>query len=386
MSHCHAKLVVTMTALYLHIPFCRTKCHYCSFSSRAGCSELYTPYIHALKKELTQVAGMGPHPPLQSLFIGGGTPSILPCSLLTGIVDHCREQFAMMPDIEISVETNPGTVDERYLQALYRAGVNRLSLGVQSFADPELKILGRSHTAEEAAGAFQAARNAGFTNVNLDLMCGLPGQTPLSWKKSLDLALSLQPEHLSVYQLSIEPGTQFADLLKNKKMELPEEEDILLMDRQTQRGCLAAGMQHYEISNYCLAGYECRHNVNYWLNEDYLACGVAAVSFRKGVREKRITDAREYIRRMDAGISVVEERECLSAEASFRETMIMGLRLIRGVCRETLVQRYGRDPVQYYGPVLDKLVHLGLVELTDTHLRLTGTGRPLANQVMAELV
>ncbi|EKD35677.1 MAG: hypothetical protein ACD_75C01820G0002 [uncultured bacterium] len=375
-----------MTALYLHIPFCRSKCHYCSFSSCAGESDLYGPYVAALKKEIAHVAGPAPLLPLQSLFIGGGTPSILPCTLLTGIVAHCRALFAMTPTIEISVETNPGTVDEGYLRELFRAGVNRLSLGVQSFNDRELRNLGRVHTAEEAILAVQAARNAGFTNINMDLMCGLPGQNALSWRQSLTTALSLQPEHLSVYQLSIEPGTTFADLVDRGKIELPGEDEILEFDHLTAEGCRAAGMHHYEISNYSLTGYECRHNVNYWLNEEYLACGASAVSYRDGVREKRIAGGREYIRRLEAGLQVVVESERLPAEAAFRETVIMGLRLVRGVCCETLRQRYGRDIVQYYGPVLEKLLHLRLVELTGTHLRLTDRGRPLANQVMAELV
>jgi oxygen-independent coproporphyrinogen-3 oxidase len=375
-----------MTALYLHIPFCRSKCHYCSFSSCAGGSELYGPYVSALQEELSQVAGTELHLPLQSIFIGGGTPSILPCSLLTGILDCCRQLFAMAPGVEISVETNPGTVDEGNLLALFRAGVNRLSLGVQSFDDRELISLGRVHTAEEAITAVQAARIAGFSNLNLDLMCGLPGQTARSWCKTLDQALSLRPEHLSVYQLTIEPGTPFGDLALRRRLELPAEEEILEMDRQTDQACHAAGLQKYEISNYSMPGYECRHNVNYWLNGEYLACGASAVSYRMGVREKRTADVGVYIRRMETGLPVVEDRECLSDEASFRETVIMGLRLVRGISRDTLLQRYGRDLVTYYGATLQKLIDLGLVELTGTHLRLTEAGLPLANQVMAQLV
>jgi oxygen-independent coproporphyrinogen-3 oxidase len=189
-----------------------------------------------------------------------------------------------------------------------------------------------------------------------------------------------------VYQLTIEPGTPFGDLALRRRLELPAEEEILEMDRQTDQACHASGVQKYEISNYSMPGYECRHNVNYWLNGEYLACGASAVSYRMGVREKRTADVREYIRRMETGLTVVEERECLSDEASFRETVIMGLRLVRGISRDTLLQRYGRDLVTYYGATLQKLLDLGLVELTDTHLRLTEVGLPLANQVMAELV
>lgn len=284
------------------------------------------------------------------------------------------------------METNPGTIDKGNLQVLFRAGVNRLSIGVQSFDDRELASLGRVHSAQEAIAAVQAARVAGFTNLNLDLMCGLPGQTVGSWRRTLDRALSLRPEHLSVYQLTIEPGTPFADLARCTKLELPVEDEILAMDSQTDQACRCAGMQRYEISNYSMPGYQCRHNINYWLNGEYLACGASAVSFLMGVREKRTAAAREYIRRMETGLPVVEERECLSAEASFRETVIMGLRLTRGVCRDTLWRRYDRDLVDYYGATLEKLLAHGLVELTDTHLRLTEAGLPLANQVMAELV
>lgn len=374
-----------MSALYIHVPFCRSKCHYCSFSSSAGCSELFVPYVAALKKELSYIA-IDNLPPLQSIFIGGGTPTILPSHLLTGIVDFCRKLFPVSPDIEFSVEANPGTVTEGSLQLLARAGVNRLSLGVQSFDDRDLKNLGRIHSAGEACAAVRAARNAGFANLNLDLMCGLPGQTVTSWQQTLDRALALQPEHLSVYQLTVEPETPFAELLHSGRLSLPAEEEIIEMDSRTVQSCRDAGLIQYEISNYARPGFECRHNINYWENGEYLAAGVSAVSCLDGTREKRTADIRDYIGKMAAGLPVVVEKECLAAEASFRETVIMGLRMVRGVCRDSLRRRYGSDVAEYYGPILEKLCNLGLVELTATHLRLTERGRPLANLIMAELV
>ena len=374
-----------MSALYLHVPFCRSKCHYCSFSSSAGCSDLFVPYVAALKKELSSIATNNLSP-LQSIFIGGGTPTILPSDLLIGILAFCRKLFPMASDIEISMEANPGTVGESSLKALALAGVNRLSLGVQSFNNLDLKNLGRIHSAGEACAAVRAARNAGFANINLDLMCGLPGQTVSSWQQTLDRAFALRPEHLSVYQLTIEPETPFAELLHSGRLSLPAEDDIIEMDRRTVQSCRAAGLIQYEISNYARPGLECRHNVNYWENGEYLAAGVSAVSCLAGTREKRTEDIRDYIGKMAAGLPVVVESESLSAEASFRETVVMGLRMVRGVARDSLRRRYGRDVLEYYGETLEKLCNLGMLEITATHLRLTGRGRSLANLIMAELV
>ena len=374
-----------MSALYLHIPFCRSKCHYCSFTSSAGCPELFVPYVAALKKELSLLAE-DTHPTLASIFIGGGTPTILPPEMLTGILSHCLDTFRIASTAEISVEANPGTVNEDSLRALVRTGVNRLSLGVQSLDERELKTLGRTHTAGDAGIAVRAARAAGVPNLNLDLMCGLPGQTAASWQKTLDLTLSLQPEHLSVYQLSIEEGTPFAELLSGGRLALPEEEELLEMDLRTAASCRMAGLDQYEISNYARPGFECRHNINYWENGEYLACGAAAVSYVRGVREKRTGSILEYIDRIASGQPVIVESERLTPDASFRESVVMGLRLLGGVCRAGLRRRYGRDVEEYYGPMLEKLRKLGLIELTDTRLRLTDLGRSLANQVMAELV
>ncbi len=372
-----------MSSLYLHVPFCRSKCHYCSFTSIAGCEGLYRSYSAALKKELSSVVIPAP---LKTIFIGGGTPTILPTELLIKILDQCSQVFRIAAGAEISVEANPGTVDEDSLQALVSAGVNRLSLGTQSLDDRDLKILGRIHTAGETRAAVRAARRAGIMNLNLDLMCGLPGQTVASWQKTLDQALSLQPDHLSVYQLTIEDDTPFAEMMKSGRLALPNEETVIEMDLRTIASCRTAGIEQYEISNYARPGFECRHNINYWENREYIACGAAAVSYVGGVREKRIGNVHEYIERISSGLPVIEESERLSLEAAFRETVIMGLRLIRGVRRDSLRRRYGKDVDEYYGHTLENLLNQGLVKLTITHLHLTERGRLLANQVMADLV
>ncbi len=379
-----------MTSLYLHIPFCLSKCHYCSFSSFAAKEELYGPYVAALKRELMRLAETTGKIDrgflLDTMFIGGGTPTCLPAGLLRGLIRYCLDLFGAAPTVEISVEANPGTVDENYLKMLLDAGVNRLSLGVQSFDDEELGHIGRIHNEREACTAIEAARDAGFANINLDLMYGLAGQTPLSWRNSLEKGLSFQPEHLSLYQLTIEENTPFNTLLENKQLQLPDEDAVLEMDEITSQLCGSAGQTRYEISNYAIDAKQCRHNINYWLNNDYLAAGASAVSYLYGGRERRIADPAEYIRRINQNKSVIIEKESLSRQESFRETVIMGLRMVEGVSRSRLRRRYSLDPEDYYGPTLQKLIAAGLLELTATHLRLTERGWPLSNQVMAELV
>jgi oxygen-independent coproporphyrinogen III oxidase len=376
-----------MVSLYIHIPFCRKKCHYCSFSSYADRSLLFQPYLTALKRELALVAEKGPdRRQLQSLFIGGGTPSVFPCDFLTELVGYCQVLFPPVSDVEITVEANPGTVDEPYLLGLLSAGVNRLSLGVQTFNDYELKQLGRIHDSNVADLAVEAAKNAGFLNINLDLMYGLPGQTAESWRASLMRGIALGPQHLSIYQLSIEEGTPFYHDFARKRFVLPDEDAILLMDETSARLCREEDLQQYEIANFAIPGFECLHNLNYWRNGNYLACGASAVSYIEGVRERRISDPMEYIRRIRNGVSVVIESECLSHEASFRESVILGLRMTRGVSQQQLFDRYHIDIKEYYNDILEKYSNLRLIEFTDSHLRLTAKGRAIANWIMADLV
>ncbi|MCP4342294.1 MAG: radical SAM family heme chaperone HemW [Desulfobulbaceae bacterium] len=379
-----------MAALYLHIPFCLSKCHYCSFSSCAGGKELYGSYVAALITELTRLAETKSEragtPGLETLFVGGGTPTCLPSELLQGVIRSSLALFAVAPDAEVSVEANPGTVDVPYLESLLQVGVNRLSLGVQSFDNQELELIGRAHNEKGACSAVKAARTAGFDNINLDLMYGLPGQTPDSWLKTLEKGLSFLPEHLSLYQLTIEPETPFHTLVENNNIKLPAEEEIIQMDAITAELCSSAGLHQYETSNYAIKGNKCRHNINYWLNDDYLAAGASAVSCTRGIRERRIADSALYIQRINRQESVVIERENLSREDSFRETVIMGLRMVQGVSRIALYERYSLDLETYYGATLAKLLDFGFLELTATHLRLTSKGWPLSNQIMAELV
>ncbi|MBW2658442.1 MAG: radical SAM family heme chaperone HemW [Deltaproteobacteria bacterium] len=375
-----------MVSLYLHIPFCKTKCCYCDFNSFASVGDLYKPYLVAIKKEIDETLSGEKGEPLDTLFIGGGTPTVLSPADLVDLISHVKGVVGFSPGIEISIEANPGTVSESDLALLREGGVNRISFGVQSFIDSELRLLGRCHDAGEAEKAVWAARSAGFGNISLDLMYGVPCQAPHLWQRSLDMAISLAPNHLSLYQLTVEQGTPLKGYIEIGRMVLPDEDEIAEMDLLTEQLCGAAGLNRYEISNYAETGSECAHNVNYWLNREYYAAGAGSVSYLQGVRMHRVADPVHYIDCISRDVSVIAGSEELSREAAFRETVVMGLRMVRGVsCRE-LHDRYGIDPEEYYGPILRRLTDLSLLQLSGGRLRITGEGRHLANTIMAELV
>jgi len=375
-----------MNCLYLHIPFCLKKCHYCSFSSFVAPTKLHKQYVQAVIKELSLLKKSADIPALSTLFVGGGTPTCLRSDDLVSLLHYCEEQFGFENDAEISVEANPGTVDGFYFEKLLKVGVNRLSIGVQSFVDTELDSIGRLHSRKQAVDAYRSAQSAGFTNINIDLMSGIPGQTVVSWQESLEQALSISPQHLSLYQLMVEEGTHFGELENKGELTLPGEDEIIEMDGKTRLLCEKEGYFQYETSNFAKKGYQCRHNINYWENLDYYAAGVASVSFISGIREKRIIDVQQYITNLLHGDSIIAEKECLDPEASFRETVIMGLRMKRGVDIDNLRSRYGLTPKEYYGSVLTSFLNTGMLELTTTHLKITEQGWPFSNRIMAELV
>ncbi len=374
-----------MNCLYLHIPFCRSKCLYCSFSSFSGLESLYQRYCAALHQEIRALKAEA-CAPLDSVFIGGGTPTVLKPDELASILTCCRETLGFAPDAEISLEANPGRLGYDALYRLRQSGFNRISFGVQSFDDRELQGLGRLHTAEKARRVVEEARRAGFDNLSLDLMYGLPDQSCESWLDTLEQALALQPEHLSAYQLSIDEGTVFHDRAASGVLNFPGEAEIERMDRVTRELCRAAGLVQYEISNFARDGLACRHNLNYWRNETYQACGAGAVSYVGGVRAKRWSDPLHYCRQLEQGGVLFEESETLASYASFRESVIMGLRLLDGISEARLAERYGLQIKEVYPTELAKLIKQGFVLREKGRIRLSEKGRRLANQVMALLV
>lgn len=372
--------------LYLHIPFCQAKCHYCAFNSRPGSREMANEYISLLIKKIHALAldTWCQEHVFTTIFVGGGTPSLAGATHLGQLLTECQTLFNILPGAEISLEANPHSVSLADLGQWRAAGFNRLSLGVQSFADSLLVRLGRTHTSRQAMAAVALAQQAGFHNINLDLIYAIPGQTLNQWRQSMEIALDLAPTHLALYELTIEAGTRFGDLLSSKKITQPNEDKVADME-ELSRNMLHRHSQ-YEISNYALPGYECQHNINYWRNGPYLGIGAGAVSFMAGQRLGEESDPRRYMALVAAGESTGQGEDILSDKARFRETVIMGLRLVKGVEIAALRQRFGFTLDEIYGTLWQELCGQGLLVLENGYLRLPQRMLPLANQVLWQLV
>jgi oxygen-independent coproporphyrinogen-3 oxidase len=379
--------------IYAHIPFCQSKCPYCSFVSYQDMSiAVQNRYMQALKH---QAHDMAVHPwsrarKFHSLFIGGGTPSSVDSEKTADFIKVCLEGFDFTArenkEPEVTLEANPNSLDAAMLDRLRQSGVNRLSIGMQSFSDNMLRNIGRIHTAGEGIKAYESARAAGFDNINLDLMYGLPSQDAAQWEKTLQQAVDLAPEHLSVYELTIEQGTPFAEAVSRNRLDLPHEEVILSMFEQAQKVLSANGYRQYEISNYARNGFECIHNINYWENGSYIGLGGGAVSCFSGVRIKSEDNPVRFTQMIDTGLLPFKEAEFLPHFARFRETVIMGLRMTAGVSITRLENQFGMTPQTFYGETLNSLISRGFLEESDNRLRLTQKGLLLANWVMAQLV
>jgi oxygen-independent coproporphyrinogen-3 oxidase len=366
-------------ALYIHIPFCRRKCGYCSFVSYQ-CREVDIPaYIEVLKKEMAVRADTRE---VGTIFFGGGTPSLLSSGQAGDIFSAIHRLFNVAPDAEITIEANPGTVDEKYLTSLRSIGVNRLSLGIQSLIDNELALLGRIHTADEARAAVRCARRAGFTNLNLDFIYGIPGQSMACWRRSLTEGIELGCEHLSLYALTLDDDVPMFDAMK--RGELPSlDSDLAANHYEIAEDILAAnGYQHYEISNWAKDGHECRHNLVYWHNLPYLGFGVAAHSSLNGHRFSNTIDLDTYMGMFGSSRgAVLDINEDISPELQLAESVILGLRLNHGVNMEEMEKKYGDGSFRSYDRQVDELAGLGLLEMNDGRIRLTRRGRLLGNEV-----
>jgi oxygen-independent coproporphyrinogen-3 oxidase len=366
-------------ALYIHFPFCRRRCSYCSFVSYQGRESDIPEYVKALKKELVlRAAGQR----VSSIYFGGGTPSLLSPEQIHELLSVIPSHFTVDEASEVTLEANPSTVDEPYLADIMKLGINRLSLGVQSLDDGELALLGRIHTAAEAGDAVRLARNAGFTNLSLDLIYGLPGQTLSSWHRTLDELIGLSPEHISLYPLTLEADAPMR--LAIQRAEVPPIDPDLTADQyELAQDTLAAhGYHHYEISNWAKGGYECRHNLVYWHNLPYLGIGVAAHSYIHGHRLANTTDLDSYLNAFSSNLPPAWELdEEIGPELQLSETVILGLRLSEGVCFEGIRSRFGIDLLKHYSQQVDETAALGLLEYSGQRIRLTRRGRLLGNEV-----
>ena len=428
-------------SLYIHIPFCQRKCPYCDFNTYAGLNRLFEPYTAALAREIKLAGAARGRPAARTLFLGGGTPTVLPAELLARIMEACRAAFDLLPDAEITSEANPGTVDAGRFAALRALGFNRLSMGVQSFDPYELAFLGRIHSAGDAVEAMAAARAAGFDNINLDFIYGLPGQSPATWRSTLAQAVALAPEHISLYSLTIEEGTPFGEWAAAGRLAQPDPDLAADLYELADEMLANAGYVQYEISNWAKSGqsthlvddgvssstvaalagsvnrrdlaanaagsrnrleqihwntlrptvlattnppFACRHNLTYWRNEPYLGFGPGAHSSEGGRRWATIRPVPQYIERVNRSDSLVDFAEEIDDRLAMGETMMLGLRLVReGVTFERFQQRHGQPMLAVFNAEIERLERLGLLDVLPDRVRLTRPARLVGNQVFA---
>jgi len=372
--------------LYVHIPFCIRKCYYCDFNSFRLRGPERDHFLDLLEQEADRWAARleaaGGVPVLDTLYVGGGTPTTLEAGQLARLFGALRQRFPLAPQAEITVEANPGTLTLEKLAALRGAGVNRLSLGAQVFDDGLLRRLGREHDAAAIETSVALAREAGIPSLNLDLIFALPGQDLRGWRATLQRALALEPDHLSCYSLIIEEGTPFYRWHQMGRLPRPDEEEELAMYQAAIDAAEGAGLAQYEISNFARPGHQSRHNLIYWRNQPYLGLGPGAHSWWEGVRRANLGPLPAYEAALQAGRLPLEREEPISRALEMDETMFLGLRLTReGVDRAAFRARFGTEPEAVYGLAIDRLVHLGLLEADAHRIRLTRQGVPVANQV-----
>lgn len=374
-------------SLYLHIPFCRARCTYCDFNTYAGQEALFAPYVEALCREIRAMGCFRQKPPVQTIFIGGGTPTALSTAQLGTILATCVQAFDVSPQAEITSEANPGTVDAAYLRRLRELGVNRISFGAQSFNPAELALLGRIHSVEAVSQTVENARLAGFDNLGLDLIYGLPKQSPAQWQNTLAQAVALAPEHLSLYSLTLEEGTRLHAQVEQGLLPTPDPDQAAEMYELADRMLPLYGYAQYEISNWSKPGRECRHNLTYWLNEAYLGCGPGAHSSEAGQRWWNMPALADYLSALAgapecAAHPAREGGEIISTRLAMAETMMLGLRLTReGVSTAAFEARFRQTVSGVFGAEIAKLKALALLTEEGQRLRLTAQARLLGNQV-----
>ena len=367
--------------LYVHIPFCVKKCDYCDFLSGPAGKERQREYFQSLGREIAAVPEF-PDREITTVFIGGGTPSVPDPALMGAILDQIRNKFFMAPDAEITIEANPGTLYKEKLQEYRKHGVNRLSLGLQSPQNRELKILGRIHTWEEFLESFFMAREAGFSNINIDLMSAIPDQTYEGWIHNLRTVAGLDPEHISAYSLIIEEGTPFA----SRTLNLPDEDAEYNMYEATAQILREYGFEQYEISNYAKKGRECRHNVGYWIRQDYLGFGLGASSLYGKERFANTQDIKKYLENSRTPEKIREKEPPLTREDEMAEFMFLGLRMTRGISKAEFERQFGSEIDAIYGDVLRKYKSMGLLLEENGRIFLSREGIHVSNSVMADFL
>ena len=372
-----------MLGLYVHIPFCSAICNYCNFNRGLFDAGLKDRYVTAL---LAEIANAGDGSPADTIFFGGGTPSLLEPSEVAAVIHACRQGWSLAPEAEITLEANPETVTAERLVGFRQAGVNRLSYGVQSFRDDELGRLSRLHSAGRAVEAFQLARREGFDNISLDLMMWLPQQTLAQWLESVDALIGLEPDHASMYLLEIYPNAPLRDAMARGQWSVAPDDDAADMYMQGLDRMDAAGYVQYEISNTARAGRHSRHNLKYWVDGEWLGFGCGAHSTRGGVRWKNLSATEDYVAAVTAGQSVATDVRALSPQERLEDALFTGLRLNQGVDLSAVNDRYAVDVWGGYGADLQPFVDQGVLFYDGRSLRLSRAGMLLAHEIMAVFI
>lgn len=376
--------------MYIHIPFCARKCAYCDFLSGPATASVQKRYVEQLVEEISCQSAHYPGWKVISVYLGGGTPSLLEPKEISSIMEAVRSRFDVAEEAEVTIEINPGTVNMEKLKAYLDGGINRISIGLQSSDDRELKSLGRIHTYDEFLKTYGRVRQAGFTNVNIDLMSALPGQTLASWNLTLKKAAMLKPEHISAYSLMIEEGTPFYDRYHAHPELLPGEDEEREMYYAAKQFLREQGYERYEISNYAKPGLECRHNIGYWTGAEYLGLGLGASSYVRGTRFRNEANLEIYLNlRMgekETDSLLHQDVIRLSDKEKMEEFMFLGLRMIKGVSTDEFMKRFKVDMWDVYGEVLNKLAGNRLIEIHGSVVRLSDFGIDISNYVLSEFL
>ncbi len=370
---------MTDLSLYVHIPFCRQRCNYCSFVSNAGAESQIPDYVLALQHEIKLTRR--PDVIAKTVYFGGGTPSLLDILYVKAILGAIRNNYPLERDAEVTFEANPGTVDGTYLRNLQVLGISRLSLGIQSLDNDELKLLGRLHNAEEARGTVLSARAARFFNLNLDFIYGIPGRSLEKWREMLTEIVALGAEHLSLYALTLEEGTPLAESIKRGEMKAPDADAAAEEYELASEVLAGAGYQQYEISNWSRAGFESRHNLTYWTGGEYLGLGCGAHSYVDNTRRANLYSLEEYLSRALKDEPPTASTEVIDSDTALAEAIILGLRLNRGISVDSINKRFQADILKRYSVEVTELKDAGLLTNDNGYLKLTPRGRLLGNEV-----
>jgi len=380
--------MIDPAGVYIHVPFCGTRCHYCNFATGGYEENLAARYVAALGREIERGVEIRPKMTRQvgTIYFGGGTPTTLRVDQLEFLIDTCRRSFEIEDDAEVTVEANPGTINLEYLGGLRAVGVNRLSFGVQSFDDRELAMIGRTHSGKEAREALAIARSAGFVNISLDLIAGLPEQEMETWQRNLAGLFELAPEHLSVYLLELYRDAPLQHRIERGELQAVDDEKTVAMYYQLVDEAESHGYAQYEISNWARPGFESRHNLKYWTGAPYWAFGISAAGYDGESRWSNTRNINRYLELIEQGESPVAENSILSGDERESEAIFLRLRLREGVDLREHRERYGVDIAVRYREELDRLLEADLIEIDESTLRISRAGKVLANEVFAAFI